>query len=378
MRIRLRPAAFAAVGLTSSALVLGLSSPGPASAATTGGPQPVLAATEHHTVSALAADPHIDALSLSSAEVTASGVALGQVTVTTTVTNWPGGDHPDLAVLTRTSPGAPGAPESMVAPLQRTSGVPGSGTYQGVVPVPSTATGTWRVSEVRDAFMLEMDYFTRDPRQDGVPDALLTVHGTHLPRLRLSVQPPILPYPQTKYTVTALFTTDTGAPLAGRRIGFDELPTEACKLGNRGVPTDARGRAFHAITWEGRWGVCVWAPLPNAPDYPGTGFASGLVGGRYAVKLGAAPASTSVKRGTSVPVNGNVVAVRPPAGTHVRLQRLVDRTWRNVNIANVHLSGRFHLVATPPDRGRNTYRVWFPSRGPFVGTVTRSILISTG
>jgi hypothetical protein len=85
-----------------------VSSWGPASAATTGEWQPVLAATEHHQVTGLAADPHIQAVSLSSAQVTASGVALGQVTVTTTVTDWPG--DPALAVLTRASPGTPGRP----------------------------------------------------------------------------------------------------------------------------------------------------------------------------------------------------------------------------------------------------------------------------
>jgi hypothetical protein len=257
--------------------------------------------------------------------------------------------------------------------------VTGSGTYQGVVPVPSTATGTWRVSALGDPVLLEMDYFTRDPRQDGVPDALLTVHGTHLPRLRLSVQPAVLPYPQARFTVTALFTTDAGVPLAGRRIGFDEPPTEGCNLGAGlyGGPTDARGRAFHTLTADGPCKVCVWAPLPDAFDVFGTGFASGVVGGRYVVKLGAAPASTSVKRGTSVPVNGNAVAVHALVGTHVRLQRLVVRTWRNVNIANVHLSGRFQLVASPPNRGRNTYRVWFPSQGSLADTVTRSFVIST-
>jgi hypothetical protein len=48
-----------------------------------------------------------------------------------------------------------------------------------------------------------------------------------------------------------------------------------------------------------------------------------------------------------------------------------------VNVASVTTSGRFHLVATPPDRGRNIYRVWFPSQSRFVGMVTRSFIITT-
>jgi len=332
---------------------------------------------------ALAADPHIEAVSLSSAEVAASGVTLGQVTVTTTVQDWPGGEDPALAVLTRTTSGAPGAPQAMVAALTRTSGVPGSGTYQGVVPVPSTATGNWRVSAIRSPFTTDPGEIVRDPRQDAVPDALLTVHGTHLPRLRLSVKPQILPYPQTKYTVTATFTTDTGAPLAGRPIGFDERPTDGCYLGSGEARTDANGRAFHTLSWAAAYSVCVWAGLPVGPFYWGTGFASGDIAPRYGVKLAAAPASTSVKRGASVLVNGNVAAVgttslrAAAAGTHVRLQWLFGRTWRNVNLAYVTTSGRFHLVATPPDPGRNIYRVWFPSQGRYVGTVTRNFTITT-
>jgi hypothetical protein len=384
MGIRIRSAAFVAAGLASNVLVLALLSP--ASAADTGRFQAVPPAAERLDVTALAADPHIEAVSLSSAQVAASGLLLGQVTVTTTVTDWPGDSDPQLAVLTRASPGAPGAPDAMVAPLHRTSGVVGSGTYQGVAPVPSTANGTWRVSAISSAFMLEdTQAIIRDPRQGGVPDALLTVQGTHLPRLRLSVQPQVLPYPQTKYTVTALLTTDSGAPLAGRRIGFDEPPTEGCNLddGLRGGLTDSRGRAFHTVTSALTGSVCAWAPLPGGAYYPGTGFASGDIRPRYRVKLGAAPASTSVQRGASVPVNGNVGTVHGTVtwdgatGARVRLQRLVGRTWRNVNIAKVHVSGRFQLVATPPDHGRNVYRAWFPSQAGFVGTVTRSFLITT-
>jgi len=335
------------------------------------------------TGTALAADPHIEAVSLSSADVAASGVTLGQVTVTTTVQDWPGGEDPALAVLTRTSSGPPGAPGAMVAALTRTSGVPGSGTYQGVVPVPSTATGGWRVSAISEPFSADRNVIARDPRQDGVPDALLTVHGTHLPRLRLSVQPQILPYPQTQYTVTATFTTDTGAPLAGRRIGFDERATDGCFVGDGGARTDANGRAFHTVTAALTSSVCVWAPLPVGPLYYGTAFASGDIAPRYGVKLAAAPAGTSVKRGASVLVNGNVAAVgttplrAAAAGTHVRLQWLFGRTWRNVNLAYVTTSGRFHLVAAPPDRGRNIYRVWFPSQGGYVGTITRNFTVTT-
>jgi hypothetical protein len=332
---------------------------------------------------ALAADPHIEAVSLSSADVAASGVALGQVTVTTSVRDWTGGEDTAIAVLTRTSAGVPGAPQAMVADLTRTSGVPGSGTYQGVVPVPSTATGGWRVSAISEPFSADRNVIARDPRQDGVPDALLTVHGTHLPRLRLSVQPQILPYPQTQYTVTATFTTDTGAPLAGRPIRFSERPTDDCNLGNGGVPTDANGRAFHTLSWAAASSVCVWAGLPVGPMYYGTAFAGGDIAPRYGVKLAAAPAGTSVKRGASVLVNGNVAAVgttplrAAAAGTHVRLQWLFGRTWRNVNLAYVTTSGRFHLVATPPDPGRNIYRVWFPSQGRYVGTITRNLTITT-
>jgi hypothetical protein len=335
-----------------------------------------------------AADPpRVLAVSLSASSVAVDGLALAQVTVTTTVQGWPEELH--SAFLRRTSSATePSATYAMIAVLERSSGSPGSGTYQGTVYVPSSAAGNWRVSAVSDAEWNSGSSgamsTTRDPRADGVPDAALAVHGTHPPRIRLAIDPTPVPYPSTRYTAVATYSdVATGRPLVGRPvvIGFDSECAEGSPPGQR---TDAHGQVRRIIQDAHGFLVCASAPLPvpAATFQWRVNYVVMATGATYTVRLGAKPARTSVERGSSTTVNGNVVAVGAEPGraaaadTHVRLQRLVGRTWRSVNEARVTSSGRYHVVATPPSRGRHLYRVWFPSQGRFKGTVTKAFSIT--
>jgi hypothetical protein len=337
---------------------------------------------------AAAADPpRVLAVSLSASSVQVDGLALAQVTVTTTVQGWPDDVH--SAFLTRTSHAAePSAPWLMIGVLERLSGAPGAGTYRGTVYVPSSAGGDWRVSTISnaEANSASIGQMTteRDPRADGVPDAALVVHGTHPPRIRLTIEPTPVPYPSTRFKAVAAYDdAATGRPLVGRPvvIAFDNDCVESSPAGE---PTDAHGQVRRLAEDAYGFLVCAWAPLPApaATFQWRLNYAVTATRAIYTVRLGARPARTSVKLGSSTTVDGNVVAVgaepwrAAAAGTHVRLQRLVGRTWRSVNLAKVASSGRYHAAATPPSRGRHLYRVWFPSQSRFQGIVTATFSIT--
>jgi 5-hydroxyisourate hydrolase-like protein (transthyretin family) len=58
----------------------------------------------------------------------------------------------------------------------------------------------------------------------------------------------------------------------------------------------------------------------------------------------------------------------------VGLQRLVGRHWRTVSEGTIRRNGRFTLVATPP-KGRNLYRVAFPTQQTFASATSRTFTI---
>jgi hypothetical protein len=70
--------------------------------------------------------------------------------------------------------------------------------------------------------------------------------------------------------------------------------------------------------------------------------------------IAAAMARSPVPLGTAVQVNGTS---SPVSGPLVYLQRLVGGAWLTESFADVRASGRFTLIAQPPARGNNRYRV---------------------
>ena len=137
--------------------------------------------------------PALTSVALSTDKVSVSGLDTVPVSVTVTASGYPGacpGSAGGVS-LTRTSTQMwdRSAARALIAPLSCVGDSGGVRTYQAVVPVPSTADGPWRVVPSPRQRLLG------DPRTFGLPDAALTVRGTHRPRLRVSVAPEPLVYP---------------------------------------------------------------------------------------------------------------------------------------------------------------------------------------
>ncbi len=241
----------------------------------------------------------------------------------------------------------------------------GERTYRAVVPVPSSAHGAWRVRVInfRDTYGL-------DPRTFGLPDATLTVTGTHRPRLRISQSPRPLPYPQRTVTliVQASFD-DTREPLVGQRVDIMWDIVTGCS--SCSGTTDAKGRVMVTVTLTDSRSLLARMQI-RAPGFydwrPDYSFLTTSV--VVQPVLVAAPAKGSVPKGTNVAVDGRAGAVavqRWPSDPRVRvyLQRLVGRYWRTVGESTIRPNGRFTLVATPPRVGTNVYRVTVPPQQDF-------------
>jgi hypothetical protein len=90
--------------------------------------------------------------------------------------------------------------------------------------------------------------------------------------------------------------------------------------------------------------------------------------------VGATPSKTSAKVGTIVPVNGSVAGA--PSRCPVFLQRLRGATqWRGASQDVVRQSGRFTVLAQPPNAGNNVYRVYFPACYNYQTGVSKSFVI---
>jgi hypothetical protein len=326
--------------------------------------------------------PVLTGATLSTDKVDVTGLDIVPVTVTVTVTDT-GDDGPCSeafggVLLYRTS--AQRWDRSATEALGgRTSCVSDSGgvrTYRAVVPVPSSAHGSWRVAGV--SFGIYGDYL--DPRDMGLPDATLAVTGTHRPRLRLTLTPQPLPYPRRKVTLTIQASfDDTRAPIAWQFIEVMQDSDAGCP-GCSGT-TDSKGRLVRTLTLtDDRW---LLASLSiKAPGFDDWWPTYSIVYGLVVVQpvLWAAPAKNSARHGTNVSVNGRAGAVavenwpdRPRI--KVYLQRLVGRHWRTVSEGKIRPNGRFTLVATPP-KGRNLYRVTMPDQQTFGSAKSNAFAIA--
>lgn len=337
--------------------------------------------------------PRIDSVSLSRGTVWARGLALARVTLTTRVSDWPADGEPVFALLLPVGTTLPGGADELVAALRRVSGVPGTGTYQGTVYVPSSARGRWRVASITNMPYLDTDpplddpHIGIDPRDDRLRDVILRVHGTHPPVLRISIPAAalvpggwVLPYPLGDFTTVATLTdAATGRPLPHRNVWISEL--YACPAVEPGTPTDRRGRVTtHSIL---PIAVCAGAPLPApAANAWGPLYAYDQADVWYSVRLRVRIPRGVTRPATRVHVDGNVLAFRPATdlpsyavGDEVRLERAVGRRWHAVDITKVTDSGRYHLL-TAPVRGRTVYRVSFAPSDFFVGAVSRSFPIT--
>jgi hypothetical protein len=318
--------------------------------------------------------------------VAADGFAVVPVVVEFTLTGGPV-DATGVLLLRTTDRWDVNAPQHLPTRVTRVDGTAGNGTYRGTLQVPSTAHGGWRVSSV--GFGLGSGY-PQDPTpyidldEQGLPDVLLDVTGTHKPRIRFARTVPS--HPSTVVTLRGTLTdSDTGRPLRGRRVSFG-IDDQCVEDGLAGTgTTDAAGRATYTQRVDGQRRLCAWAPLPGSTSrgrsYGGSGSETYA---DFGLGLTASVTASTVRAGRSTTVTGSLLAAysspspgrSATAGHFLRLQRLVGRTWRTVNDAKVRDSGRYTLTATPPTRGRHAYRVAFPSPDAAGGRTSRVLWIT--
>jgi hypothetical protein len=309
--------------------------------------------------------PVLTGVSLSAGAVSVSGLDVVPVTVTVTTTGDAGpcsGNVGGVGFYRTSTVWDRSAPFQLGGPLSCVSDSDGVRTYRAVVPVTSTAHGSWRFSYVS----LAGAPYDLEPETSGLPAPGLTVTGSHRPLLRFALTPQPLPYPGRAVTLTVRATfDDTGAPVVGQFISVAYDTTTACS-GCSGS-TDAGGRLVRKVTVPGHAQLLAHTPVdPSRPDSPDYSSISKMMTVQPA--LVASPARSSTRHGTDVAVNGRAFLVgiqdwafKPRA--QVVLQRLVGRHWRTVDWDNggVRPTGRFTLVATPP-KGRNYYRVSMPAQ----------------
>ena len=329
------------------------------------------------------AGPILTSVSLSAGKVSVKGLDTVPVTVTVTATGYDEGSCPGNVAggvaLFRTSAQTwdRSATGDLAGPMFCVSVNGDERTYRAVIPVPSTADGSWRVT-----YVVFANYsYTLDPRRFALPDATLAVTGTHRPRLRISVRPQPLKYPARDVTVTVQATyDDDGAPVTTRWIGVTDDGGGIAACGSCPGNTDAHGRLVRRLRLTGPRQVLAYMPL-SAPGFYDTQPMYSALWRRIVVQpaLTAAPANDRLPHGTNVDVNGRAfdIAVQNwsfKPRIKVGLQRLVGRHWRTVSEGTIRPSGRFTLVATPP-KGRNLYRLGLPEQQAFASAHSRTFVI---
>ncbi len=324
--------------------------------------------------------PALTSVALSTDKVSVSGLDTVPVSVTVTASGYPGacpGSAGGVS-LTRTSTQMwdRSAARALIAPLSCVGDSGGVRTYQAVVPVPSTADGPWRVGAV----VLGSGFYG-DPRTFDLPDAALTVTGTHRPRLRISVAPEPLVYPARDVTVTVRASyEDTRAPVTTRWISITDDGGSLGPCGECAANTDAHGRVVRRLTLTDPRSVVADMPI-SAPGFYDAWPSYSMAFTSVVVKpeVTATPATTSAGSGTSVTIDGRALASAlgswdSSPRVRVNLQRRVGRHWRTVSESTIRSNGRFTLLATPL-QGRNRYRVSLPAQQNFASARSHTFVI---
>ncbi|NIK61562.1 hypothetical protein [Kribbella shirazensis] len=275
---------------------------------------------------------------------------------------------PLVAHLQRTS-GTGSLTYLVSADLPRVSGTTQNGEWAGVVNVPSTADGTFKVIGVTTG-PYSMTVYGTEVGPTPFNGPALAVTGYHRPKITASVSPRLVPF-GSGYSITWTVTDSaTGKPYASRitvMLGVDSQCVES--LTGEFLRTSSSGTVTKAYPASAAAGVNCLRIAGKPLDIAGLG----VVVTRPGI-VSAAPSATSAKVGTIVPVNGNVLG--SPAGCKVLLQRLYGATqWRAVSTAAVRQSGRFTVSAQPAYNGLIPYRVYFPTCYNFHSGVSKVFYI---
>ncbi len=258
-------------------------------------------------------------------------------------------------------------------PLKRTAGTLKNGTWTGVLNVSSAANGTFKVTSVSDELYGDLG--------GGMPDEptpfdgpSIAVTGTHIPKVTSVQTPKIAPVGKpfsVKWTVT---DSATGKPYGVRVpfwVGVDSVCVENGQRGTTRVSTDAAGNYTRTYPADDQDAVLCGHVRTEPYSFAYQAFFPRRVG-----VVTAAPAKTSAKVGTNVPVNGQVTG--EAYSCTVNLQRLKGATqWRTVNSGRVRYSGRYTLTATPAYKGKIYYRAQLPvGCGGHVESVSKTFVIT--
>jgi hypothetical protein len=314
--------------------------------------------------------------------LTVTDVTLGRTTVTVSGLNRvavgitvkagydsddPGNQDLTLAVFLKRS-GGTGAVSLMIAGrLTRSAGTLKNGTWTGVVEVPSTANGAFKVYGLIAGWRLDdIGNMTTETLFDGPS---ITVNGVHQPKLAVQVIPRVVPFGSPYKVKAVIYDSATGKPYGSRiplQVAVDNLCVEygpILKL------TDKAGVLVTSLSaGAANWLNCVRV-RGEYFDTLGLGFVPLRPG-----IVGATPSKTSARVGTIVPVNGTVAGA--PSPCPVALQRLYGATrWRGVSLDKTRQSGRFTVRAQPPYKGNVFYRVYMPTCYQYQAGVSKAFVI---
>ncbi|TDD57518.1 hypothetical protein E1263_23290 [Kribbella antibiotica] len=305
----------------------------------------------------------ISDIELSTTSVAANGLKLTPIDVAVKAKYNETGTDPEqytLVVKLARTGGTGQATRLLSVDLKRTAGTPQDGVWTGRIEVPSTANGTFKVTGV---FSGRSDMYGPNP-YDG---QTLTVTGTHQPKFTSSSTPSPVPVNKAYKLSWRLTDSDTGKPLTKTKvtIGFDNTCAEP---GGQSALTDANGSVSTQVAARNEALNCVFIE---------SGYNIVVFGGddtKFLVGVSAAPAKTSAKVGTVVPVNGTVTEART---CKVNLQRLYGASqWRTVGTSNIRSSGRFTLNAQPAYKGKIYYRVLMSPCSVYVAASSKSFTIT--
>lgn len=306
-------------------------------------------------------DPQVTSLTLTPQQITVSGVSTAPLTVEvafrqTSADPFP--PTPTRVVLRPVSVPRPlPIPPILSIVTPRASGTDTDGVWRGAIPVPSSASGLWRV----DCVMLSNARCLVPTQRPTV-----RINGTHSPSLSVAMRP----YPiQLSGTVTVsgrLTDSSTGRGVPGREIVV-ALHRQTCTFESTscsgeslyGLFTDPWGRFSSTVSTNQAPRLCVVATIPgtHSLDQDAPTLATDCRSIRHVIRVSAASAVTRVRIDGVVRVSGRV-APGPvtgqsslASGAVIQLQRLTGGVWRTVSSTRVEPNGTYRLGARADARG---------------------------
>jgi hypothetical protein len=320
---------------------------------------------------------------LSTSAVAVSGLAGLQVTISATLTSTSLASSMSFEISTTS-----GIARSFLLVAGAVGPVSSGGTWSGTFWVTSSDAGTWTLTGVGDADPYSMRSIS--PVQ-GAP--VLTVTGTHVPRLTVTTVPNPVPVRASGFTVTGTATdSSTGLPVAGALVGFGvdtgclnnisdrpaylaRVHTSSTGTFSFAAPASAIEQLISCVSLEG-----------STPFLDSDGVEHRILEVNPLVRvlswISVVVASSSEPVGRPDAVTGSVGGLAQNPACLVELWQLHGSTqWRSVGQASVRASGRYTLSAVPTVRGRNYYKVYKAACGTggryVAASTTERVIVGT-